>query len=138
MAKKQLRTVALILVMFALGSILFVACARPGTASSAPAPTANPCPSGTSVDTDTSSFAQSCITLAKGATLTVNGSSTHILDYGQWNGNSAVPATPASAPPLKDLQLSGASVKIGPFTTAGTYHIYCTIHPNMNLAVVVQ
>lgn len=30
------------------------------------------------------------------------------------------------------------SAAIGPFNTAGTYHLYCTIHQNMNLTVIVQ
>jgi plastocyanin len=33
---------------------------------------------------------------------------------------------------------SGGSVEIGPFTTAGTYHIYCTVHQGMNLEIIVQ
>jgi len=146
MAKKQLRALTLILAAFALGSIFLVACARPGTASvsnsgsSGSSSTASSCPSGTTVKTGTSSFEQTCITLAKGTTLTVaqDQTSFHILDFGQWNGTTAQPATPAGAPTLKDLQLSGASVKIGPFATAGTYHIYCTVHPGMDLTVVVK
>ena len=35
------------------------------------------------------------------------------------------------------LSKSG-SLKIGPFTTAGIFHIYCTIHRGMNLTIVVQ
>ncbi len=28
--------------------------------------------------------------------------------------------------------------EIGPFTTAGIYHLYCSIHVGMNLTIVVQ
>jgi plastocyanin len=93
------------------------------------------------VKTGTSTFEQACITLSKGATLKVvqDQTSYHILDYGQWNGTTAQPqSAPAGAPALKNLALSGPSVSIGPFTTAGTYHIYCTVHPNMNLTVEVK
>lgn len=150
MAKKHLRTLALFLAAFALGSMLLMACARPGTAStgsssnsgssSSSSGSSGSCPSGDTVKTGTSSFEQSCITLTKGTTLKVvqDQTSYHILDYGQWNGSSAQPQTPAGAPPMKDLTLSGASVSIGPFTTAGTFHIYCTVHPNMDLTVVVK
>ena len=149
MAKKQLRTVTLLLAAFALGSILLIGCARPGTAStstsnasSSPSSSSSSgsCPSGDTVKTSTDAFEQACITLAKGATLKVvqDQTSFHILDYGQWNGSTAQPATPANAPKLKDLQLSGPSVDIGPFTTAGTFHIYCTVHPKMDLTVVVK
>jgi len=149
MAKKHLRTLALLLAAFALGSMLLMACARPGTAStstnsgspaSSSSGSSGSCPTGDTVKTGTSSFEQSCITLTKGSTLKVvqDQTSYHILDYGQWNGSTAQPQTPANAPAMKDLTLSGASVSIGPFTTAGTYHIYCTVHPNMDLTVVVK
>jgi plastocyanin len=144
MARKQWRTWPLLLAACALGSILLVACIRPGTAStggsSASTPAAAACPSGTTVKTGSNDFEQSCITLAKGASLTVtpDQASLHILDFGQWNGSSAVAASPAGAPALKDLQVASASVTIGPFTTAGTYHIYCTVHPGMNLEVIVK
>lgn len=168
MAKIQLRALALFLLVFAFGSILLVACARPGTtstannsssssssnssssssnsnsgssASSSSSSSSGPCTSGDTVKTSTTNFEQSCITLKKGATLKIvqDQTSFHILDYGQWSGSSAQPAAaPAGAPSIKDLKLSGPSVTIGPFTTAGTYSIYCTIHPNMNLKIVVQ
>lgn len=143
MANKQMRTLTLILAAFALGSILLVACARPGTASvssNAGNTSAPSCASGDTVKTSTNNFEQSCITLSKGGTLKIvqDQTSFHILDYGQWSGNTAQPETPAGVPTLKDLQLSGASVQIGPFATAGTYHIYCTVHPGMSLTVIVK
>jgi plastocyanin len=145
MAFKQWRTLALILTAFALGSVLLAACIRPGTASvntgtSSSAPAAPACPSGTTVQTGVNNFEQSCIALTKGGTLTITPAqaSYHQLDYGQWNGSTAQPETPSGVPTLKDLQLTSSSVKIGPFTTAGTYHIYCTVHPGMNLTVMVK
>jgi plastocyanin len=30
------------------------------------------------------------------------------------------------------------SVTVGPFTTPGTYHLYCTIHPGITLTIIVQ
>jgi plastocyanin len=153
MAKKQLRTLALTLAVFALGSILMVACTRPGTGTgtassgNSGSPTASStssggsCASGDTVKTNATNFEQSCIALSKGATLKViqDQTSYHILDYGQWNGSSAqATAAPAGAPAMKDLTLSGPSVNIGPFTTAGTYHIYCTVHTGMDLTVTVK
>lgn len=150
MAKKHLRTLTLLLAAFTFGSMLLLACARPGTAStnaSTSGPTSSSsgstgsCPTGDTVKTGTNSFEQTCITLSKGSTLNVvqDQMSYHILDYGQWNGTTASPqSSPAGAPAMKDLTLSGPSVKIGPFTTAGTYHIYCTVHPGMDLTVIVK
>jgi plastocyanin len=149
MAKKQLRTLTLLLASCALVSILLVACARPGTvsssnsgsASSSSSGSSSSCASGDTVKTNTNNFEQSCIALKKGGTLKVvqDQTSFHILDYGLWNGSSAAPENaPAGAPAMKNLQLNGASVSVGPFTTAGTFHIYCTVHPGMNLTVVVK
>jgi len=36
------------------------------------------------------------------------------------------------------MNINAGSVEIGPFTTAGIYHIYCSVHVGMNLTVVVQ
>lgn len=148
MAKKHLRTVALLLAAFALGSMLLMACARPGTAStgssnngSSPSSSSSgSCPSGDTVKTGTATFEQACITLKKGDTLKIvqDQTSYHIFDYGKWDGSSATKETPANAPAIKDLTLSGASVSVGPFTTAGTFHIFCTIHQGMDLTVVVK
>lgn len=149
MVKQHLRTLALLLAVFALGSMFLLACARPGTAStssssaasSSSSSSSSSCPSGDTVKTGTSSFEQTCIALAKGGTLQVvqDQTSYHILDYGQWSGTTAQPqAAPAGAPTMKNLTLSGPNVSVGPFTTAGTYHIYCTVHPGMNLTVEVK
>jgi len=149
MANKRSRLLMLFFTLFALGSILLAACARPGTAStsasssnsSTPASSSTSCPSGTTVTTGLSNFNQSCITLSKGGTLKITpgqGSAYHILNYGQWNGSTQQPATPANAPTLKNLTLTTSPVNIGPFTTAGTYHIYCTVHQGMNLTVIVK
>jgi plastocyanin len=143
MAYKQWRTLALILTAFALGSVLLAACIRPGTASTggntsaAPAPS---CATGTTVKTNTVNFEQSCITLSKGGMLTIapDQASYHQLDFGQWSGDTAQPENPAGAPKLKDLQETSSNVTIGPFATAGTYHIYCTVHTGMTLTVIVK
>ena len=143
MVYKQWRLLALTLTAFALGSVLLAACIRPGTASTGPstsATSAPSCPSGTTVKTGTTSFEQSCIQLKKGGTLTIapDQSSFHQFDFGQWNNGTQQPESPPNAPTLKDLQETGSNVQIGPFTTAGTYHIYCTVHTGMNLTVMVQ
>jgi plastocyanin len=150
MTKKHLRTLALLLAVFALGSMLLMGCSRPGVAStggssgngsSSSSGSSNSCPSGDTVKTGTSTFEQSCITLAKGGTLKIvqDQTSYHIFDYGQWQGTTAQKQNaPAGAPALKDLTLSGPSVDVGPFTAAGTFHIYCTVHPGMDLTVIVK
>jgi hypothetical protein len=87
-----------------------------------------------------SNFAQSSVTVSKGSKLMLidDGSFPHILRNGIWENSTPHPATEAGAPPVQNLQVNGNAVEIGPFNTAGTFHIYCTIHLGMNLTVIVQ
>ena len=86
-------------------------------------------------------FAQSSITLTKGSMLTLidDDSTFHIIDDGSWVNGTPKSAYETGAPTVNNLQLSNnGSVQIGPFNIAGTYHLYCTIHQNMNLIVQVR
>jgi plastocyanin len=87
-----------------------------------------------------SNFDQTSVTISKGSRLMLidDGSYLHILSNGTWVNNTPRPATEAGAPTVGNLQVNGNSIEIGPFNTAGTYHIYCTIHPGMNLTIIVQ
>ncbi|MDQ6662173.1 MAG: hypothetical protein M3Z24_14560, partial [Chloroflexota bacterium] len=87
-----------------------------------------------------STFVQSTITISKGSKLVPidDGQFPHILSNGTWVNNAPHPATEPGAPSVQNLSVNGNSVEVGPFSTAGTFHIYCTIHPGMNLMVVVQ
>lgn len=87
-----------------------------------------------------SNFAQSSVTVPKGSKLKLidDGSFLHILSNGVWENNTPHPAAEAGAPAVRNVQVNGNSVEIGPFNTAGTFHIYCTIHAAMNLTVIVQ
>ena len=87
-----------------------------------------------------STFVQSSVTVPKGSKLILidDGSFPHILHNGMWENNTPHPATEAGGPSVQNVQVNGNSVAIGPFNTAGTFHIYCTIHPGMNLTVIVQ
>jgi plastocyanin len=87
------------------------------------------------------SFAQSSITINKGQTLTLvnNASDTHIIANGTWDNGTAKPARETGAPAVNDVNIGGnASTTIGPFSTAGTFKLYCTVHQGMNLTVIVQ
>jgi plastocyanin len=86
-----------------------------------------------------SSFQQASVTIPKGSRLLLidDGQFLHILRNGFWQGGSPHDLQEPGAPALHDLQINGGSISIGPFTTAGTYHIYCTIHPGMNLTIIV-
>jgi len=86
-------------------------------------------------------FVQNVVLVPKGSKLLlVNDTNVeHILQNGSWTSSgTAVPAAEPGAPVLHTLDSKGGSLEIGPFTTAGIFHIYCTIHRGMNLTIVVQ
>jgi plastocyanin len=146
MSSKHFRILGAILAVFALGSLLLVACTRPGQASST-TPTAtssgggggNNCPNGT-VHTGSTSFQESCVNVAKGSSLTITPAtpSLHIFANGSWVNGSQQLSTEPGAPTINNVQETGSPVQIGPFNTAGTFHILCTVHPDMNLTVNVK
>jgi plastocyanin len=86
-------------------------------------------------------FVQSSITIKKGESITLvdDTSTPHIIANGTWDNGTAKPLSESNAPQVKDVQVDGGnSTTIGPFTTAGTFHLYCTIHADMNLTVIVH
>jgi plastocyanin len=124
---------ALLFVLFSLAAALLTACGgSAGSCGSGSTPTVQVCGN---------NFAQSSITISKGQSLTLvdDASSTHIIANGSWVNGSAEPKQEPGAPIVTNLQFNGNdSHVIGPFNTAGTFHLYCTVHPGMNLTVIVQ
>ena len=89
-----------------------------------------------------SNFTQSSITIKKGESITLvddDPVTPHIISNGIWKNGIAKAFKEAGAPTVQNVQINGGSSgSIGPFTTAGTFQLYCTIHPNMSLTVIVQ
>jgi plastocyanin len=86
-------------------------------------------------------FAPDIVALHTGDTLTITDVDGvhHILSNGTWNSDSKpAPGIEPGAVTLDNLSVSNGSVKVGPFTKPGVYHIYCTVHPGMSLTIVVQ
>ena len=143
MSHKQLKFFTLVLATLALGSILFVACTRPGTTtggSTASGGGSSSSSGGTTVHMGNLNFLQSSITISKGSSLTLvdDVAVPHNITNGSWVGNTAKKATEPGAPTVSQTFAGNDTHDIGPFTTAGTFHLYCTIHPGMNLTVVVH
>jgi len=100
-------------------------------------PTNNP----NTVKTEGGSFSVSSITIKKGSTITFvsdpNNGALHILVIGQ----NAQQESEKGAPDFQGA--SGVRIDVGdswttpPWNTAGTYHVACTVHPAMNLTVIV-
>ena len=120
------------IVLFGLFSVLFAACAIVDTANlNANVPTVN---------MGGASFLQSSVTIKKGDMLNLvdQSSAEHIITNGSWEGSTQKPAKEAGAPSINHTYTGNDSGTVGPFTNVGTFHIYCTIHPGMNLTVVVK
>ena len=85
-------------------------------------------------------FDKSSITISKGSKLLLvdDVPVLHILANGSWQQSVPKPKQEPGAPIIKNVQVNGNSVELGPFATAGTYHIYCTVHQGMTLMVIVQ
>lgn len=118
------------LVGVVLGAILIAGIAQPAAAPAGGESVAH---------LGAASFTPALVAVPRGAKLLVvdDGAILHILANGSWAGNRATPALEPGAPRVNDIHISGGSVEIGPFTTPGTYHILCLVHPGMELTVVV-
>src|SRR5205823_11396334 len=128
-------------------TLLFVACGGTGTSGgTTPTPTIESTTgdtgtsgSSTEVHMSSQTFAQSSVTIRKGSRITLvdDVAVPHAIANGTWDHNTARPLKETKAPSV-NVQLQGNDQQvIGPFPTAGTYHLYCSIHPGMNLTVIV-
>jgi hypothetical protein len=86
-------------------------------------------------------FVQNVVLVPKGAKLRLvdDGNVEHVLRNGFWKADGAPESSlEPGAPVIKDVTVTGGSIEIGPFATAGVYHIYCTLHSMMSLTIVAQ
>ena len=115
-----------------LSCIIIVLLAACGSAPNGPNP----------VHISGTKFVQSSITIKKGESITLINDDlfgSHSIANGTWVNNTARPVREAGAPSADNVNIGGnSSITIGPFTTAGTFQLYCTVHAGMNLTIVVQ
>ncbi len=118
------------LIVCMLLTLLFAACTI-GNAGATAGPT---------VHMGVTNFLQHSVTIHKGDKLTLvdDASSEHIITNGSWIKGVGHPAKEPGAPMVNQQFNGNDSATIGPFNTAGIFHLYCTIHQNMNLTVTVQ
>jgi plastocyanin len=144
-ATMQFKKIVTILLLCSAASVLFIACGGTGTTiGTTPTPTIESTKGtvGNSTDVHMSyqAFAQSTVTIRKGSSITLvdDVAVLHILANGSWQNGVPKSEQEPGAPTVKNVQVNGSSVELGPFVTAGTYHIYCTVHPGMTLTIIVQ
>ena len=97
---------------------------------------------GTGVHMGETTFLQPSVTISKGSSLNLidDVPVLHVIGNGSWVNSVVKPARESGAPVVNNLQFNaaGQSMAVGPFNTAGTFHLYCSVHLNMNLTVIVQ
>jgi plastocyanin len=136
------------LLLCSVVAVTLAACGGAGAGSNNPSGSNNPAGSsdivavtGNTVHMSTTEFVSPSVSIAQGTSLTMVADTfvPHFLSNGTWENGTAKPAREPGAPELEKVHIDGnSSGAIGPFTTAGTFQIYCTIHPGMNLTVAVQ
>jgi plastocyanin len=125
----------MILLMFVLLVVGITACGSTGTTQQTSNSNGDMV-----VHTNGQDFLPSSVTISKGQSLTIINDSAvlHPIENGTWEGSSAKAFQETGAPTVKIQLSSNDKQTIGPFTTAGTYQLHCTVHPGMNLTVIVQ
>jgi plastocyanin len=113
-----------------IGAVLIAGIARPAVAPTSGEPVAH---------LGAASFTPTLVAVPRGSKLLIvdDGSILHILANGSWAGNRAAAVLEPGAPRINDVHIAGGSIEIGPFTTPGTYHILCLVHPGMELTILV-
>ncbi len=137
-----MKKLSLAFVLLGLLSALLVACGGGSGSSSTTTGNNDTTSSGNTatVHMTDNNFAQPSVTISKGGSINLvdDTSVFHIINNGSWVNNSPKPAQESGAPTV-NVQFNGNdSHTVGPFNTVGTYHLYCTVHPGMNLTVIVQ
>ncbi len=134
MSKKWL---AVLFMIFSTVTVAVTACGSASISSSSSSAGME-----TQVHMNSTSFVQTGITIQKGhSVILVNDDAftPHIIANGIWENGTPKSARETGAPSVNNVQINGKSSQtIGPFTTSGTFHFYCTVHPGMELAVIVQ
>jgi plastocyanin len=127
MYKKLLVGVALLAIL----TTVLAACSIHGTSSG---------PSGPVAHMGGANFTQSSVTISKGQSITIinDVAVEHIITNGTWASGVAKPGKESGAPSYDHTFNGNDSDALGPFNTSGTFQFFCTIHPGMNLTVVVQ
>jgi plastocyanin len=123
---------------FVVGMIVvsLIVAANPPTSAASTTTNGEP-----TVHMSATNFVQNVVLVPKGAKLRLvdDGNVEHVLRNGFWKADGAPEGiVEPGAPVVRDVTVNAGSIEVGPFATAGVYHIYCTIHSQMNLTIVVQ
>jgi len=86
-------------------------------------------------------FEPAAVQIAAGSSVTMRDAPDdvpHVLANGSWEDNGPAPAEAPGAPALEDVEVEdGQTLVVGPYDEPGTYPVFCTIHPGMEMTVEV-
>ena len=118
------------MIAFALMTVLFAACTIVDASALNTGPQAH---------MGNAAFKAPSIAVKKGQKLILvdDVAVNHIIVNGTWQGSTQVPKQEAGAPKVF-ANITGGSTAVGPFTQAGTFNLYCTIHAGMEIKVIVS
>jgi len=118
------------MIAFALMTVLFAACTIVDASSLNQGPQAH---------MSSAAFKEASIAVKKGQKLILvdDVAVEHIIVNGYWQGSTQVPKAEAGAPKV-NATITGGAQAVGPFTQAGTFSLYCTIHAGMEIKVIVS
>ena len=118
------------MIAFALMTVLFAACTIVDASSLNTGPQAH---------MGSAAFKVDSVNIKKGQKLTLvdDVAVQHIIVNGHWQGSTQVPKLEAGAPKV-NANITGGAQAVGPFTQAGTFQLYCTIHGGMQIKVIVS
>jgi plastocyanin len=131
-----MRRVYVLLILYSVATVVVAACASASVVSSPDAKT-----SSSQVHMNDTNFVQPSVTIKKGESITLVADTLvgHTISNGLWDNGTPKPVRESGAPLVDNVSVGGnSSAIIGPFVNAGTFKLYCTIHPGMNLIVIVQ
>lgn len=123
-------------VVVGMSLVALIVAANPQTSAASSTTTGEP-----TVHMSAVNFVQNVVLVPKGSKLLIVNDTQveHILQNGFWTSSgTVVTKAEPGAPALHNLDSKGGSLEIGPFNSAGIFHIYCIIHTGMNLTIVVQ
>ncbi len=134
---RSLRPLLTMFTALVIGMMLVSLMATVNATTSAASTTTNGEPT---VHLSPTTFVQNVVLVPKGSKLLLidDGNYDHVLQNGFWQGAAPHSLAEPGAPTVQNRDINGGSLEIGPFTTAGIYHLYCTIHVGMDLTIVVQ
>jgi len=137
-APRNLRLLLTSFTTFVVGMIVvsLIVAANPPTSTASMTTNGEP-----TVHMSASNFVQNVVLVPKGSKLHLVNDVTneeHVLRNGFWKADGSPESSAEPGAPVVNMTVTGGSVDLGPFVTAGVYHIYCTIHTGMNLTIVVQ